>query len=146
MRRAALPITNITWLRMSLVLRWREHTWGCQVRKEIFGLMLWQVIFIPGTGSPVPEANERTQVSYSAVFVGSQVINTNIMHGSPRTQKLEQLWGSCINELLDTVEVGGGRHQVCVLSIEQGGWFNVNELFSMLNFLSRTFLLFSCFF
>lgn len=47
--------------------------------------------FIPGTGSPVPEANERTQVSYSAVSVGSQVINANIMHGSPRTQKLELL-------------------------------------------------------
>lgn len=91
MHRTALPITKYYLA---------QNVFSAQVERACLGMPgekrdIWPHVvtsyFIPGTGSPVPEANERTQVSYSAVFVGSQVINANIMHGSPRTQKLELL-------------------------------------------------------
>lgn len=87
MHRTALPITKYYLA---------QNVFSAQVERACLGMPsekrdIWPHVvtsyFIPGTGSPVPEATERTQVSYSAVFV----INADIMHGSPRTQKPELL-------------------------------------------------------
>lgn len=60
----------MTWLKISLMLKGRDHALGMPGEKRDIGAHVVASYFIPGTGFPVLEANESAQVSCFAVFVG----------------------------------------------------------------------------